>query len=48
MNIVIIGGGFGGINLATELLIKKVSKLLLLIKTIYFFPPLIYQVATAF
>jgi NADH dehydrogenase FAD-containing subunit len=48
MNIVIIGGGFAGINLATELLNQKVSKLLLLIKTTIIFPPLIYQVATAF
>lgn len=49
MNIVIIGGGFAGINLATELLNQKGVQVTLVDKNNYnFFPPLIYQVATAF
>jgi NADH dehydrogenase len=49
MNIVIIGGGFAGINLATELLDQKDVQVTLVDKNNYnFFPPLIYQVATAF
>lgn len=49
MNIVIIGGGFAGINLAKELLNQKGIQVTLVDKNNYnFFPPLIYQVATAF
>ncbi|MFE3867767.1 NAD(P)/FAD-dependent oxidoreductase [Flavobacterium sp. LS2P90] len=49
MNIVIIGGGFAGINLAKELLNQTGIQVTLVDKNNYnFFPPLIYQVATAF
>ncbi|MBC7438393.1 MAG: NAD(P)/FAD-dependent oxidoreductase [Flavobacterium sp.] len=49
MKIVIIGGGFAGINLAKELLDFKGIEVVLVDKNNYnFFPPLIYQVATAF
>jgi NADH dehydrogenase len=49
MNIVVIGGGFAGINLAKELLNQKGIQVTLVDKNNYnFFPPLIYQVATAF
>jgi NADH dehydrogenase len=49
MNIVIIGGGFAGINLAKELLDQKGIQVTLVDKNNYnFFAPLIYQVATAF
>ncbi len=49
MKIVIIGGGFAGINLARELGDTKDYKVTLVDKNNYnFFPPLIYQVATAF
>ena len=49
MKIVIIGGGFAGINLAKELLNQKDIEVTLVDKNNYnFFPPLIYQVATAF
>ncbi|NGY36951.1 NAD(P)/FAD-dependent oxidoreductase [Flavobacterium sp. XN-5] len=49
MNIVIIGGGFAGLNLAKELLNQKDIQVTLVDKNNYnFFPPLIYQVATAF
>ena len=49
MEIVIIGGGFAGINLAKELLNQKGIQVTLVDKNNYnFFPPLIYQVATAF
>jgi NADH dehydrogenase len=49
MEIVIIGGGFAGLNLAKELLNKKGIHVTLVDKNNYnFFPPLIYQVATAF
>ena len=49
MEIVIIGGGFAGINLAKELLNQKGIHVTLVDKNNYnFFPPLIYQVATAF
>lgn len=49
MQIVIIGGGFAGINLAKELLNQKGIEVTLVDKNNYnFFPPLIYQVATAF
>ncbi|TRX42943.1 NAD(P)/FAD-dependent oxidoreductase [Flavobacterium restrictum] len=49
MEIVIIGGGFAGLNLAKELLNKEGIHVTLVDKNNYnFFPPLIYQVATAF
>ena len=49
MQIVIIGGGFAGINLAKELLNHNGIEVTLVDKNNYnFFPPLIYQVATAF
>ena len=49
MQIVIIGGGFAGINLAKELANQKDIEVILVDKNNYnFFPPLIYQVATAF
>jgi NADH dehydrogenase len=49
LNIVIIGGGFAGINLAQELGNNKDYEITLVDKNNYnFFPPLIYQVATAF
>jgi NADH dehydrogenase len=49
MQIVIIGGGFAGINLAKELINQKDIEVILVDKNNYnFFPPLIYQVATAF
>lgn len=49
MKIVIIGGGFAGINLAEGLAGNKNFKVTLVDKNNYnFFPPLIYQVATAY
>lgn len=49
MEIVIIGGGFAGLNLAKELLNHTDINVTLVDKNNYnFFPPLIYQVATAF
>ncbi|TLU99381.1 NAD(P)/FAD-dependent oxidoreductase [Dyadobacter luticola] len=49
MNIVIIGGGFAGVNLALDLAKRKQFEVTLVDKNNYnFFPPLIYQVATAF
>ncbi|WP_291122244.1 FAD-dependent oxidoreductase, partial [Flavobacterium sp. UBA6046] len=49
MQIVIIGGGFAGINLVKELTNHKGIEVILVDKNNYnFFPPLIYQVATAF
>lgn len=49
MKIVIIGGGFAGINLALDLANKDKFEVVLVDKNNYnFFPPLIYQVATAF
>ncbi len=49
MKIVIIGGGFAGINLAKGLAGDKNFDVTLVDKNNYnFFPPLIYQVATAF
>jgi NADH dehydrogenase len=48
-NLVIIGGGFAGINLAKELANNPNFKVTLVDKNNYnFFPPLIYQVATAY
>lgn len=49
MRIVIVGGGFAGINLAKELTNKPDIQVTLIDKNNYnFFPPLIYQVATAY
>ena len=49
MNIVVIGGGFAGVNFAKALAKKKDFQVTLVDKNNYnFFPPLIYQVATAF
>lgn len=49
MNIVIAGGGFAGMNLAKQLSKDKSLNITLIDKNNYhFFPPLIYQVATAF
>lgn len=49
MKIVIVGGGFAGVNLAQGLVKNKKFDVTLVDKNNYnFFPPLIYQVATAF
>lgn len=49
MKIVIVGGGFAGINLAKKLAGKKEIQVVLVDKNNYhFFPPLLYQVATSF
>ncbi|MEO6284596.1 MAG: NAD(P)/FAD-dependent oxidoreductase [Dyadobacter sp.] len=49
MKIVIIGGGFAGVNLALDLAKSSQFEVTLVDKNNYnFFPPLIYQVATAF
>lgn len=48
-NLIIIGGGFAGINLAKELANNTYFTITLVDKNNYnFFPPLIYQVATAY
>ena len=48
-HIVIIGGGFAGINLANSLAKETNYTITLVDKNNYhFFPPLIYQVATGF
>ena len=48
-HIVIVGGGFAGINLAKELSKDATFQITLVDKNNYnFFPPLIYQVATGF
>jgi NADH:ubiquinone reductase (H+-translocating) len=47
--VVIVGGGFGGINLAQKLSRNKEFQIVLVDKNNYnFFPPLLYQVATGF
>jgi NADH dehydrogenase len=47
--IVIIGGGFAGINLAEQVAKNKNYQVILLDKNNYnYFPPLLYQVATSF
>jgi NADH dehydrogenase len=49
MKIVIVGGGFAGVNLAIDLGGNKDFDITLVDKNNYnFFPPLIYQVATAY
>ncbi|PWJ58849.1 NADH dehydrogenase [Dyadobacter jejuensis] len=47
--VVIIGGGFAGINMALELANHRAFEVILVDKNNYnFFPPLLYQVATGF
>lgn len=47
--IVIIGGGFAGINIAQKLANHKAYKIIIVDRNNYnFFPPLLYQVATSF
>lgn len=49
MRIIIVGGGFAGLNLAKSLAGKKQIEVILVDQNNYhFFPPLIYQVATSF
>ena len=49
MHIVVIGGGFAGVNIAKSLANKEDFQVTLVDKNNYnFFPPLIYQVATAY
>ncbi|MEO6000131.1 MAG: NAD(P)/FAD-dependent oxidoreductase [Chitinophagaceae bacterium] len=49
MRLVVIGGGFAGVNFAKALANNKQIEVTLVDKNNYnFFPPLIYQVATAF
>lgn len=49
MKVVIVGGGFAGINLAKQLAGNSAMEVVLVDKNNYhFFPPLIYQVATSF
>ncbi|WP_294819295.1 NAD(P)/FAD-dependent oxidoreductase [uncultured Flavobacterium sp.] len=49
MRIVIVGGGFAGVNLAQDLAGNKNFDITIVDKNNYnFFPPLIYQVATAY
>ena len=48
-NVVIVGGGFAGINLAQKLSKNKAFQITLVDKNNYnFFPPLLYQVATGY
>lgn len=49
MKVVIVGGGFGGLNLAKKLVCKRdVHVTLVDTNNYHFFPPLLYQVSTAF
>lgn len=49
MKVVIVGGGFGGMNLAKNLACSKDFHVTLIDKNNYhFFPPLLYQVSTSF
>src|SRR5438477_5633725 len=49
MKVLLVGGGFAGMNLAKALAGKKDIETTLVDKNNYhFFPPLLYQVATAF
>lgn len=49
MKIVIVGGGFGGLNLAKKLVSDKDIQVIIVDKNNYhFFPPLVYQVSTSF
>lgn len=47
-HIVIIGGGFAGLNLVKKLKSKKYNVTLVDRNNYTFFPPLLYQVATGF
>src|SRR5882757_1208417 len=48
-HVVIIGGGFGGVNLIKELAENKDFEITLVDRNNYnFFPPLLYQVSTGF
>ena len=47
--VIIVGGGFAGINLIKKLSKDKRFQITLVdINNYHFFPPLLYQVATAF
>src|SRR5215510_8577164 len=47
--IIIIGGGFAGVNLANELAGKKEFQVTVVDRNNYnFFPPLLYQIATGY
>ncbi len=49
MKVVIIGGGFAGLNLAKKLACNKNFEITLIDRNNYhFFPPLLYQVSTSF
>src|ERR1700760_2972000 len=49
IKVIIIGGGFGGINLANGLAGKKSFHVTLVDRNNYnFFPPLLYQIATGY
>lgn len=49
MKVVIVGGGFGGLNLTKKLISDKRFNITLVDKNNYhFFPPLLYQVSTSF
>jgi NADH dehydrogenase len=49
MRVVIVGGGFGGLNLTKGLISDKSFNITLVDKNNYhFFPPLLYQVSTSF
>ena len=49
MKIVIVGGGFGGLNLAKKLVCKEDFNVTIVDRNNYhFFPPLLYQVSTSF
>lgn len=49
MKVVIVGGGFGGLNLAKKLVCKHDLHVTLVdLNNYHFFPPLVYQVSTAF
>src|SRR5688572_1783303 len=49
MRIVVVGGGFGGLNLVKNLVCKKDVHVTLVDRNNYhFFPPLLYQVSTSF
>ena len=49
MKVVIVGGGFGGINLAKRLVKNEDFQITLIDRNNYhFFPPLLYQVSTSF
>src|SRR5690349_1592386 len=47
--LVIVGGGFAGLNLAKRLAEQSIFKVMVVDRNNYhFFPPLLYQVSTAF